>query len=235
VTIFATTPANNPDVIAAKQFRETLVPLYLCPSDFEPVISAPESGPGSGVPFRPGSYRGNAGRGDARVTFYLLEDLPNPNGAINQNTGLHKGWRGPLHAIIRDGSKVSTWLRLEKIKDITDGTSKTLLAGESANVYEPRRTFWAYTWGNYLLSQPTPYAQTLWGDYTRCRTLPDPGQSYRACMSGWFSNHPNGMNGVMCDGRVDFISFDIDLHTFACLGSIAGNDGEGITEGTPPR
>jgi hypothetical protein len=38
------------------------------------------------------------------------------------------------------------------------------------------------------------------------------------------------MNGVMCDGSVDFISFDMDLHTFACLGSIAGSDGEGIQE-----
>jgi prepilin-type processing-associated H-X9-DG protein len=162
----------------------------------------------------------------------LYEDLPPANGTPNATTGRHKGWRGPLHAVIQDGAAgaATNYLRLEKIKDIIDGTSKTLLAGESANIYERRRTFWAYTWGNYLLAQPTPYAQTLWGDYTRCRALPDPGTSYRACMSGWFSNHPGGMNGVMCDGRVDFISFDIDLHTFACLGSIAGNDGEGIIE-----
>jgi prepilin-type processing-associated H-X9-DG protein len=64
----------------------------------------------------------------------------------------------------------------------------------------------------------------------RCLTVPDPGVSNRACHSGWFSNHSGGMNAAMCDGSVDFISFDIDLHTFACLGSIAGNDGAGIVE-----
>jgi prepilin-type processing-associated H-X9-DG protein len=192
-------------------------------------LANPESGPGAGIPFRSGSYRGNAGRGDGFVTWYLLEELPNPNGTVNPTTGRHKGWRGPLHAIIRKGSNVTTWLRLEKIKDITDGTSKTLLAGEATNVYSPRRTFWAYTWGNYLLAQPTPHAPTLWGDFQRCIQVPY-GQSNRACHSGWFSNHPGGMNGAMCDGRVDFISFDMELLTFAALGSIASEDGEGFDE-----
>ena len=36
-----------------------------------------------------------------------------------------------------------------------------------------------------------------------------------------------GVNAVMCDGSLDFLSFSMDLHTFATLGSIAGADGEG--------
>jgi hypothetical protein len=36
------------------------------------------------------------------------------------------------------------------------------------------------------------------------------------------------MNAAFCDGSLTFISFDIDLHAFASLGSIAGSDGEGI-------
>ena len=223
---------SNTDPLA-KQFRETLVPLYNCPSDFPPVLARPHSGPGTAIDFMTSSYRGNAGRGDGNVTWYLFEALPPANGGMTA-TGLHKGWRGPLHAVLREGATGAgnTYLRLERIKDIIDGTSKTLLAGESTNVFERRRTFWAYTWGNYLLSQPTEFAPTLWGDWERCSVLGVSfGSSNRACMSGWFSNHPGGMNAVMCDGSLRFITWDIDLHTFATLGSIAGEDGEGIAEG----
>jgi prepilin-type processing-associated H-X9-DG protein len=224
---------SDPNYLKIKQFRETPVPLYTCPSDFESLLAVPASGPHGGVMFRTGSYRGNAGRGDGFVTWYLMESIPFPPTAVT-STGLHKGWRGPVHAVPKPGSPAETsangWLRRERIKDITDGTTKTLLVGESTNLVPERRTFWAWTWGNYLLSQPTPHAPTLWGDMTRCGALPDFGMSYRACHSGWFSNHPGGMNAAMCDGSLDFISFDMELHTFACLGSIAGSDGAGIAE-----
>jgi prepilin-type N-terminal cleavage/methylation domain-containing protein/prepilin-type processing-associated H-X9-DG protein len=231
-------PVTHPTDLGAKRFRETLVPLYKCPSDYEYELAIPQSGPGNGINFMPGSYRGNAGRGDGHVTWYLYEALPPANGTPLATTGCHKGWRGPLHAILRKGATTGAgqnYLRVEKIKDITDGTTKTMLAGESHNRRVNRRTFWAYTWGNYLLSQPTPHPPTLWGDYDRCIALPDYGTSYRSCMSGWYANHPGGMNAAMCDGSVDFLSLDIDLHTFACLGSIAGNDGAGILENTSGR
>jgi hypothetical protein len=133
-----------------------------------------------------------------------------------------------MHAIVRaSGAQPPAnvyFLRLEKIKDITDGTSKTMLVGESTNVYAPRRTFWAYTHGNYVLSQPTPKGPTLYGDYVRCTNEITGTTSNRACHSGWASNHANGMNSANCDGSVSFLSFDIDLSVFAALGSIAGYD-----------
>jgi prepilin-type N-terminal cleavage/methylation domain-containing protein/prepilin-type processing-associated H-X9-DG protein len=220
-----------------KQFRETLIPLYVCPSDNQMELGRPEGGPANSAPpevmFMSSSYKGNAGRGDGNVTWYLMEDLPPPDGTRVMPSGRNKGWRGPLHAVPQPGSAAaSTYLRPENIKDITDGTSKTLLAGEGTNIYSPRRTYWAYTWGNYLMSQPTPHPPTLWGDFQRCIAQPAYGVSNRACHSGWFSNHPGGMNALMCDGSVDFLSFDIDLHTFACMGSIANTDGAGIAENT---
>jgi prepilin-type N-terminal cleavage/methylation domain-containing protein/prepilin-type processing-associated H-X9-DG protein len=230
---------SHPEYAKVKQFRETFIPLYTCPSDFESELVVPASGPHNSQLFRTSSYRGNAGRGDGHVTWYLMEAVPSQQGTVDPNTGRHKGWRGPVHAVPKPGSPLESqpngWLRRERVKDIIDGTTKTLLVGESTNTVSPRRTFWAWTWGNYLLSQPTPYAQTLWGNMDRCLTVPDPGVSNRACHSGWFSNHAGGMNAAMCDGSVDFISFDIDLHTFACLGSIAGNDGAGIIEETGVR
>jgi len=224
-----TVPVNSTTDPNAKKFRETIVPLYTCPSDFPMELIVPDSGPAaaSGTTFMTGSYRGNAGRGDGSVTWYLYEAVPASN-APGSLTAPHKGWRGPLHAIIRSAGAQPPatvyLLREEKIKNITDGTTKTLLIGESTNTYAPRRSFWAYTHGNYVLSQPTPYAPTLFGDFTRCVNAGTYGQSNRACHSGWFSNHPNGMNTGRCDGSVDFVSFDIDLNIFAASGSIAGYD-----------
>ncbi|QDU89640.1 Type II secretion system protein G precursor [Pirellulimonas nuda] len=220
----------------AKRFRETPVPLYTCPSDMPMALQTPESGVGTNIQFMTASYKGNAGRGDGFVTWYLMENLPErtrPKG-----TGCIWGWRGPLHAVALDNSNS---LRREKFKNIVDGLSHTLLVAEAANEYEPRRPLWAYTWGNYLLGQPTAQPRTLVGDYQACvafgeennsqaQFTPISGRSRRACMSAWYSFHPAGMNGAMCDGSVDFLGFDMDLHVFSCLGSIAGEDGENLAD-----
>jgi prepilin-type N-terminal cleavage/methylation domain-containing protein/prepilin-type processing-associated H-X9-DG protein len=232
-----------------KQFRETQVPLYTCPSDFQMELIVPHSGPsnggnttefppeGTGIKFMTASYRANAGRGDGHVTWYLYESLPPASGASTA-TGLHKGWRGPVHAVLSKNVKPGAGvleLRREQVKDITDGTTKTMLVAESTNVFGRRRTFWAYTWGNALESQTTHFPQTLLGDWCRCSPSgaagcnpatgpPAVGTSNRICMSGWFSNHVNGMNAAMCDGSVNYISFDIDLEVFAVLGAIADGD-----------
>jgi prepilin-type N-terminal cleavage/methylation domain-containing protein/prepilin-type processing-associated H-X9-DG protein len=221
--------STDPD---AKLFRETQVPLYTCPSDHPMELAQPESGPGTSVIFRTGSYRGNAGRGDGNVTWYLYEEIPASN-AMPPNP--NKGWRGPMHAILAKGAPLPSGyvLRLEKVKDVTDGTTNTLLVGESTNLFTRRRTFWAYSWGNYLLSQTTPYAPTLWGDYERCSAAGNYGTSNRACHSGWFSNHPNGMNAAYCDGSVNFLQFDIDLLIFAGIGSIASQDEWAAAPTTP--
>jgi prepilin-type N-terminal cleavage/methylation domain-containing protein/prepilin-type processing-associated H-X9-DG protein len=222
----------------AKPFRETQVAIYSCPSDFPFELEVPASGPanGAGVAFMPGSYRANAGRGNGFVTWYLYEEVP-PAGA---QKGIHDGWRGPMHAVLADGVAPPTnmmHLKQEPLKAISDGTTNTLLAAESTNVFPSRRTFWAYSWGNYLASQPTPQDRTLWGDYTRCTAIaesaePYTGASQRACHSSWFSGHPSGMNAAMCDGSVSFIGWDIDLNTFAVMGSLGD---EGIIGGDPGR
>jgi prepilin-type N-terminal cleavage/methylation domain-containing protein/prepilin-type processing-associated H-X9-DG protein len=231
-----TVPITAP---AAKAFRETQVPMYTCPSDFPFELEFPHSGPAAGsVQFMPGSYRANAGRGNGHVTWYLAEDLPSLS---ETREGIHDGWRGPMHAVWtnKQSPPLPMELRQEALKAITDGTTNTILAAESTNVFAPRRSFWAYTWGNAVASQPTPYAGTLLGDWCRCSpsgangcspaTGVVYGTSNRACMSGWYSGHPNGMNSVMCDGSVNFISWDIDMDTFIVMGSIAD---EGVVGGS---
>ena len=233
--------ANDPQV---KILRESKVDAYACPSDYERQLIRPASGPGTGLDFRTGSYRSCAGRGNGGVTWYLWEDLPVPyqtsRSRWNSSASVHAGWRGVMHAVRQDPTTniidQKFPLKPERLKTIADGTTKTLLIGEStnrnslpsgANTEFARRSLWAYSWGNYSSSQTTPQARTLWGDYGRCIAAgtggsePNTDTSGRACMSAWYSLHPNGLNGVMADGSVAFISSDIDLQTWAVMGSIA--------------
>jgi type II secretory pathway pseudopilin PulG len=248
-------PVYDPSL---KRFREALVPLYQCPSDYESELLVPAYGPlddstkndtiddaaasgSSSAPrYRTGSYRGNAGRSDGIVTWYNYEDVPPANAA---GSGLHKGWRGPLHCEIIQGPQAVKQpaagvfvLRQEMMKDIIDGTSKTLLVAESTNAYNRRRTLWAYTFGTFVMSQTTTFAPTLLGDYCACvapgtnnppctnATGASFGKSDRACKGAWGSKHNSGMNGLLCDGSGTWISFDMDLNVFAAQGSIAGGE-----------
>jgi prepilin-type N-terminal cleavage/methylation domain-containing protein/prepilin-type processing-associated H-X9-DG protein len=224
--------------------RETFVDIYQCPSDFQTALMLPKSGPDQGVLYRTSSYRGNAGRATAsgRTTWYLAEDVAP---AI-----VDFGWRGPLHAVVKKdvtitstdlNDKVLARLRPESFGKIIDGSSKTMLLGESTNIYEEtaaagtitRRTLWAYSWGPYILSQamasPTvSFDWLFWGDWTKCSTAPtNPDQgSNRTCNAAWYALHPGGMNIQMCDGSGNFFSFDGELRVFAYMASIAGGENE---------
>jgi prepilin-type processing-associated H-X9-DG protein len=243
---------NNPttdDGKAMKQFRETFVPMYHCPSDYDSEILIPAYGPlddtakndtitdaaadvnRTAPRYRTGSYRANAGRSDGNVTWYLMEPAGGP--------GVPLGWRGPIHCVLEKGATPpSGWPTLapEGMKAIADGTSHTLLLGESTNSYARRRSFWAYTFGTFIMSQTTLNSLTLLGDYCAClgpgedsAVCPNAsgtkyGQSGRSCKGGWASRHNGGMNTVMCDGSGSFLAFDIDMNVFAAMGSMAGGE-----------
>jgi prepilin-type N-terminal cleavage/methylation domain-containing protein/prepilin-type processing-associated H-X9-DG protein len=238
----------TPEALRIKTVRETPIGMYTCPSDHPMELTVPDAKPsalGTVPPFWPGSYHANAGRGNGWVTWYLDESLPAPYGTATEASlstrPIHDGFRGPMHAVrttvALKGKIDPNWpLQPEPLKAISDGTSNTLLAAESTNLNSRatgavgdtqfgRRTLWAYSWGNYMASQTTPLARTLIGDYGVCLNSAAPGEpamhATRPCHAGWYALHNGGMNGVYCDGSVHFISLDIDLQTFAVLGSIA--------------
>jgi len=238
----------NPELAMAnvdnQVFRETFIPLYQCPSDFQTELVQPHSGPDSSgggrsgeILYRTSSYRGNAGRAVGSVTWYLGQSI----------STVPIGWRGPLHAVVADdiepltpgiqpfvpdpnpNDQLLAALHRESMKHITDGTSKTLLIGESTNLFPRRRSFWAYSWGNYCLSQGWPYSEIFWGNYEESETSVSPGCmnsgiAQEPCQSGWYSGHPNGMNVQMCDGSGSWINWDIDVKVFAYMTSIAGEE-----------
>jgi prepilin-type N-terminal cleavage/methylation domain-containing protein len=239
-----------------REFRETFIPLYQCPSDFLSELATPHSGPATsaqrdGTPlYRTSSYRGNAGRavprGGASVTWYLGQGIAPP---------LDFGWRGPLHAVVRadtdpvapgiqpfdpgadPNAKVLATMRPERSKAIIDGTSKTLLIAESTNHFNRRRSFWAYSWGNYILSEGwttqagADIPQQFGGNYDQDETGIAPGcmdtltgYNQETCQAGWYSQHVNGMNIQMCDGSGSWVGWDIEARIFAYMASIAGGE-----------
>jgi len=200
--------------------RESIAPGYSCPSDLPQELMIPQSGPagnwGSSLKrlFRTGSYRANTGRVDNNATWYLGENI----------ASLPIGWRGPMHAKgTFSGRGPDIVLGAESFRNIEDGTSNTLMVGEQTTSTVPeRRSFWAYTWGGYAMSQGWNDPRQFMGDYTKCIKTPGRGGGARTCMAMWYSFHPDINNYLRCDGSVTSISRSIDLVTFASLCSIAG-------------
>lgn len=205
----------------ATVFRQTRIDEYVCPSDLEPRLLQPQSGPEAGWSgskdrvWMMSSYRGNAGRSNGATTWYLAED-------VGQSP---KSWRGPLHYVPVKGTedKFEMPLQPESLRKIVDGMSKTMLLGEQTNLVEARRSYWAHTFGNYILSQATDQSRIFLPDYDECRSIPGTGGA-RPCMSGWFSYHVGGMNTINCDGSGSYMGFDTDLAVFNARASIAGSE-----------
>jgi hypothetical protein len=86
-------------------------PYYTCPSDIETDrLDYPESGPGSGLLYRRGSYRAVSGGSDGSAWF---DDCCN---------NLPVNWRGAMHSTCQMRN-----LTTERLDDIQDGTSNTII------------------------------------------------------------------------------------------------------------
>jgi prepilin-type N-terminal cleavage/methylation domain-containing protein len=203
--------AANED-IQNRPLRETAVAEYVCPSDPENSrLQIPAMGPGAedalNVPYQPGSYRAMAGRSDGAV---FLDG--------GYFTSFPRRYRGPIHVV-----GIANYTP-ERYKDIRDGASQTLMAGESVTRSNPGfRTLWAYSYAFYSLSSATPQARVLWGDYDRCQAEEGEGWSF-PCRRGWGGGHRGGINFTLCDGSVHFVVDEIDPELFAELATIDGRE-----------
>lgn len=215
---------NSTNESAANAFvREQIVETYACPSDRHSTkLERPESGPGSGVNYRHGSYRCVGGshwddRNQVRDAG-MSWNIPGQAGAGTFATSPRLA--GIYHKV-RPGY-VSQIADVEKMRSITDGTSNTLAFGEQYAPETTRRgTFWAYTYTTYNASEAWPHPGSLL-NYDACRRLPGP--PWTECINCWGSAHPGGTNFSAADGSVHFISETTDSKVFCNLCSMAGGE-----------
>jgi prepilin-type N-terminal cleavage/methylation domain-containing protein/prepilin-type processing-associated H-X9-DG protein len=196
--------------------RETLVPIFGCPSRAGTSLVRDSQGNSGdyGTLAARGDYAGNAGSDDPRGPFpdYWY---PDANGVlITARMFFH-----PSYSDRRWQSDIS-------FKRITDGLTKTLLAGEKhiplgnldaqGSLYNgDNQSNCARVAGRYAPLANSP------ADRTNCRTL----NNCQNCVCDNFGSwHPNICQFVFCDGHVSSLAVDIDTTTLDRLATRA--DGE---------
>jgi prepilin-type processing-associated H-X9-DG protein len=195
--------------------RTQFVKVYTCPTDPNAnQLIVPETKPNGDepdVPYATGSYRGMSG-----VNCDGFDQWAGYLGEVTTNMRVCPQMKGLLHA---DGDSN---LVPERLTNIIDGTSNTLMAGERVTrTHVNRTTFWADSFNLYSLSGAYPQSATLLPDYDACgRVATDIAQ----CKYGWGSMHAGGINFVFCDGHVRSIPTTIDMKVFTYLATIAGGE-----------
>ncbi|MCI0333032.1 MAG: DUF1559 domain-containing protein [Planctomycetes bacterium] len=222
---------NHTHNIEIKQRR---VDAYICPSDEDTgTLTVPATGPGAALAppknlYQPGSYRANSGSGGSDRFCGSYWD--NPLGMawliLDQQAGPKT--RGPMYAVletITQSTQVAP-LKEVKLKQITDGMSKTRLVGEYMTRTNPsRRTLWAYPYTSYNQSSGIPESRTLIPDYQLCSALPGDSNCQDNCKRAWGSFHAGGIiQNVFCDGAVRSISDAVDMDVFVASCTIQGQE-----------
>jgi prepilin-type N-terminal cleavage/methylation domain-containing protein len=224
----ATTQSANTDFV-----RQQILKVFNCPSDINLGRPAeqPESGPGGtgGAVTRPlcagSSYRCVAGADWGGQDWGTDQNGPNENWddatQIGWLNNLYSFDRGVMHA-----TNLSVGVGPERMANIIDGTSNTLMIGEYATKTHPsRRSFWAYAYTSYNESCVTfAQSRTLIPDFDLCSNTAPGGTNQ--CKRAWGSLHTsNQLNFALADGSVRTIGTNIDM-TFVMpsLASIAGGE-----------
>ncbi len=223
-----------------KTLRETFIPEMVCPSDTQTQrLAVPESGYGGGynlnLYWAPGSYRAMSGVSPKASGDYFWD---NPRCLTHSDMDLRT--RGALHVVRTDNSddvKVKG-AQAERVKDIQDGLSRTLMVGEyhtrtHIDDRESRRTFWPYPYTSYNQSSAAKYNGSLMlvPDYDRCY---DNAPNSDACKRAWGTFHKEGViNFLLCDGSVTCVSPNVNLDVFCALATIHGREVAQVSDAEP--
>jgi len=126
-----------------------------------------------------------------------------------------------------------------RMRDITDGTSNTIMIGESLTDPDYVKDgqgmdYWAFgapqtgTWdcipGDI---GGTEYSEGLGSCVVRMNSRRDPAVSGILMEMSYGSYHVSGAHFALADGSTRFISENVDMRIYRTLGSIAGGEAPG--------
>jgi len=206
------------------EVRRRNVPYAKCPSDASNIneVDWAHSSYGGSL----GSQRTPSADGACNLFLTPVVNYQSPGGdADHGNSDALRGISGMFGRLLADSPG---------IKDITDGTSNTIMVGEILSACNDHRNgWWDYNgMGNAHASTAVPLntMTTCEAPYRR------PNPPYPACTNpnnwnlswGFRSGHVGGAQFLMGDGAVRFLSENIDYRTYQNLGS--RNDGQVIGE-----
>jgi prepilin-type N-terminal cleavage/methylation domain-containing protein len=238
------THASNRAVAQAR-----MVP-YECPSDparFK--LEPPASGPDTSNNWRHGSYRAVSGKCGTTVAHGAWDTF---EPQFWPNNEMDKTWRGVLHGTATayngvgaqfgtsttvNGASVAQMGGPERIANISDGTSNTLMVGELTFTDVTRRgTFWAYTYASYNQSSICLESRQLTARYGNASPTPLPNGTGCAgtpglytdqmCKRAFGSLHPGGINFVHADGSLRFLSTNVDITLARNMATIEGGESQ---------
>ena len=192
-----------------------VVPAFRCAS-----MSVPLHMNNSGIPERvPVSYRDSAGS-----NIYSDDASTIPGSAPAGAKSLEEV---PLDGMLWGASKV-------RFREVRDGTSKTVLIGESYT--DPEYTkdgqgmdYWALgspqadPW-SYGGAGGTEYSEAVGSTGPKINSRLDPSVDGRIMEVSFGSYHPSGASFGFADGSVRFLNDSIELATYQALGSRNGSD-----------
>jgi prepilin-type N-terminal cleavage/methylation domain-containing protein len=213
----AATPLATPDAIASgnANLSTNIVQTYLCPSDggLQEILPSTHYSPDLGA---------NGVR--ARKTCY---DFIMPHTTLG-NYNLHNATSIETRYIFGENS-------FTRMASITDGTTNTLAIGEmTLELFNGVTSAWSYAgWvsvgidpvGSWNLTYPAR-GLNIWN----YNNNPSPLNNKRGRRASWYNSaslHPGGVQFVLADGSVRFISQSIDLPSLTNLCRMS--DGQVIT------
>lgn len=224
------------------------VPAFLCPSDgehdngFRPANVSTGQYPMFGPPARPGGgatacpiVNYNMSFGDNYAIGMLSNGGVNPwetpcSGALagQPQIGFPGFWGTTYNCaisatgtgVMRGFSDYRT-MNTATIASVTDGTSNTVIVGESLPAEDANNEFWTATSAASGTTIPLNWSTKLAVDGFGSTNW-NSRLSYAA--RGFKSRHPGGANFLFADGSVKFIKNSINRVTYAAIGSRNGGE-----------
>jgi prepilin-type N-terminal cleavage/methylation domain-containing protein/prepilin-type processing-associated H-X9-DG protein len=205
----------NTDGSANERACATLITTFRCPS-----MAVDEAIDNEGIPGRvPVSYRGCAGS-----NIYSDDASTIPSGAP---TGARALEQVPLDGMLWGDSAV-------RIAEVKDGTSKTVIIGESFTDPDYGKDGQAMDYWQFGSPQAggwasggaggTEYSEGVGSTGPKLNSRLDPSQPGVIMEMAFGSWHPGGANLAFVDGSVRFLSQDVDLTAYRALGSRNGRE-----------